>query len=156
MILREVENVNINIKITNKAAYSLILLLVLSVAVNVYAYNSGEIPGVLGHSGEEIELTLPNQEVITLDEFAADVLSNQNQWPAGNYCILEAQNQQCPAGFIATSPSYNGGAGWEFILGAGLPLQPGIPQSAPGIYHVDGGDLKFGNIQGQVWAFCCK
>lgn len=77
-------------------------------------------------------------------------------WPEGHYCIIQAQNQPCPTGFTTTRPGYNTNSGWEFILGAGRPLQPNQIQSTTGTYRVDGGDYGYANIQGQVWAFCCK
>ncbi|GEM_PF-3942492 len=144
----------IQINITNKAAYSLVLLLILAVGAGVYAYRSGSTPDILGHSDEEIEVTI-GETTYTLNDYINNVLPNN--WPAGNYCIVQAQNMACPAGFVATSPSFNPGAGWEFILGAGPPLQAGgVIQSNAANYFVDGGDLNFGVIPGQVWAFCCK
>ena len=149
--------VNIKINITNKAFYILILIFVVAVGVGVYAYNSGSTPSVFGHSGEEIEIALTDGSTHTLNDYINNILPTQTGgWPAGSYCIIEAQNQQCPAGFTITSPSYNQGAGWEFVLGAGLPLQPGPIQSSNGVHNVDGGDAKFALIGGQVWAFCCK
>lgn len=146
----------IEINVSNKVFYSLILIMVLVTGVGVYAYNSGKNPSSFGHSGEEIEVTLPDGQKIKLNDFVSNTLTSLASpgWPAGKYCIIQAQNQGCPAGFTDTSPAYNVAAGWEFIIGSGA--QTNIIGSRTGTFYFDGGDLKFGNVQGQVWAFCCK
>ena len=48
----------ITIKLTNKVAYTIIVVLaILSLSLGAYAYNSGGPPSVVGHSAEEIELS---------------------------------------------------------------------------------------------------
>ncbi len=54
----------ITLKITNKTAYTLIVILaVLTTTLVVYAYQSGGPPSFVGHSAEEIEIEIDGQAI---------------------------------------------------------------------------------------------
>ena len=51
--------IKLEINITNKWLYSLLIICILLVlSIGVLAYKSGQSPNILGHSGEEIEVTV--------------------------------------------------------------------------------------------------
>jgi len=54
--------IKLEINLTNKWLYSLIIIGVLFIlSAGVWAYNSKQSPSVMGHSGEEIEVTIDGQ-----------------------------------------------------------------------------------------------
>ena len=115
-------HMKIEVNITKKYVFIILgILLILTASVVVYAYGTSN-PAVFGHSGGEIE------------------------WPTGNYCIIQAQNQICPSGFTATTPS------------GGTASDAGVVRSAPS--SVTATDSFYGTAGAvysiKAWAWCCK
>jgi len=79
-------SIKFEINFTNKWFYTFIALgVVLVLAIGVFAYNSGKAPNVMGHSGEEIMVSVNGQEVSLNDALSSisssgfgDFLHNSN------------------------------------------------------------------------------
>ena len=64
--------IKLEIALTNKWLHSLIIVGVLLIlATGVWAYQSGQIPSVYGHSSEELEITI-NQQIKSLQQAIND------------------------------------------------------------------------------------
>lgn len=94
--------IKLEINLTNKWLYSLIIISVLFiVSAGVWAYNSGKSPNVMGHSGEEIEVTIDGQTKSLNDVFNGgtnvDVYKcpiGTNGWhPGGDWGYYGCQGQ---------------------------------------------------------------
>ncbi len=59
---------NLEINITDRGVYALLAVVVLlGLTAGVYAYQSGSSPEVMGHSGEEIEVTVDGEKKLLTD-----------------------------------------------------------------------------------------
>jgi len=74
-------------------------------------------------------------------------------WPEGHYCIIQAHDQSCPAGFTATNPTATGGH-TNFDSGRG-PIYGGSSSywETTKIERADDSSGKFSILK---WAWCCK
>lgn len=68
--------IKIELNLTNGWLYSIIALgLIVGFAIGAYAYQSGRAPSVVGHSGEEIHVTI-GEETMLLDDALAQLSSS--------------------------------------------------------------------------------
>ncbi len=71
-------SIKFEVNFTNKWFYTFIFVgVILLLAIGVFAYNSGKAPSVMGHSGEEIMVSVNGQEV-TLND-ALNSVSSENE-----------------------------------------------------------------------------
>jgi len=77
-------------------------------------------------------------------------------WPTGNYCIIQAENKGCPAGFTAVNPgsSISGAEGnldGSFLMGRSNSSWTRVNVRGP-----RPGAGRNNNFSVRGWAFCCK
>ena len=83
----------IQIKFSNKTAYTLIAIAVLLIGLGVvFAYRSGSQPSVLGHSAEELEVNISGTIMTLQDAITQGKIGGAGAGGAGDYklcyCIL--------------------------------------------------------------------
>ncbi len=87
--------IKLEINLTNKWLYSLIaVLIVLALGVGVWAYKSGVSPSVMGHSAEEIEISVGGQTKLLNDcgwKHSGELVYNANSAAAWNDLDLSSK-----------------------------------------------------------------
>jgi len=77
--------VKINITLGSKTFYTLIAILSIAVlSVFVYAYKTGASPSIMGHSAEELEVTLANGSITTLQNAVTNNYIGGGSTPAAS------------------------------------------------------------------------
>jgi hypothetical protein len=104
----------VRIEISNKAAYTIIAVVILLIAAGiVYAYHSGSQPSVFGHSAEELEVNVGGQ-VMTLQQ-AIDDGSLGGGFLDVSYHDTTSSSFTCPGGKKVLSC-------WSYINPGGSPV----------------------------------
>lgn len=136
----------IKLNFSNKAVYTVItLFLFLGLVIGVYAYTQS-IPDP-GHGADTILVNI-NGEEMTLQDALDNEMVGGSEWPDGNYCIIQAQDETCPNGFEAIDPSEANEDGTGAIYGDITSRFESTlrkrTKTSDGSYAVT------------TWAFCCK
>jgi len=105
----------IQINITNKAVFTLMLILtLLTTGIVVLAYNSGGPPSTFGHSSEELEVTIEGAAYTIQEAIDQDLIASKISIEGANYKVQDAFDQdllgikECRVCFKGANSNVNG------------------------------------------------
>ncbi len=105
----------IQINITNKAVFTLILILILlTMGIVVIAYNSGGPASTFGHSSDELEVTIDGAAYTIQEAIDQDLIASKISIEGANYKVQDAFDQdllgvsECRVCFKGSTSNTNG------------------------------------------------